>query len=619
MGKKNEKKAEQAKRSTMRVSVMALCCALGVALLAGMALFNRGVKPDRDMQWYVREGALEVAAPAMGEGYDGEDSEFLLPEDNMRATLEPTPVPTPSPTPVPTQEPAMPDVTAVPEDGSADMNWDASADDTADLTGEDEAALPGEGDTLAQAKDIAEPEGDIFPEAEAEPEIEEEPDPSGTVTLTITAAGDCTFGGMEGAKSHPRFAKLVQKYGYDYFFENVRDVFEDDDLTIINLEGPLTNETRRTGSGFVFKAPPECVKILTGSSVEICNVANNHSRDYGLSGLKETAKVLDENGIGFCGYDVAYEKTIKGVRVCALGFTCWERSNEKIFETVAAHRDSCDLLIVSMHWGDEHVYDFNNAQARQAHGIIDAGADLVIGTHPHVIQGIEKYKNKYIVYSLGNFSFAGNANPDDKRCLIFQQTFSFAPGMNIYRAGCADAGINLIPASITSTEGTNDFRPMVLPADKGASVLKLLAKKSKGLDLKNTLWMKDNYMVANGLIKGKDEQGTAPQTADAGADLEDASENALQEDAAENADQENPDAEPAEETEAEDEEAVAAAAFEEVDGDFGDAGADDAGADIPFEDDTGFDGNDAADGDFSAGDFAGDETVEDDEPSPFFS
>ncbi len=475
----------------MRTGALALLCVLGVALLGGMAVFNRGVKPDRDMQWYVREGAVEVAAPALGEGFDAaaeeRDSEFLRPEEGVRTTPEPTPEPTAEPTSEPPAEPEG-------DGGEVATPDDAQAFEPEAGFETDDDAEPADADADPADGDAVEPEGDA-----AEDYV-------GQVTLTITAAGDCTFGGMEGAKSYGRFAEYVGKYGYDYFFDNVRDIFRNDDLTIVNLEGPLTTETKKHSHGYVFKADPSCVQILTGSSVELCNLANNHSQDYGMNGLKQTAQVLDDNGIGFCGYSVAYEKTIKGVRVCALGFTKWDNNKDQIIEMVKEYREKCDLLIVNMHWGWEHRNQYSTEQATVGRAVIDAGADLVIGTHPHVIQGIEKYKDKYIVYSLGNFCFAGNADPEDKRCIIFQQTFSFVVGMNLSRAGCTGGGINIIPANVSSVNYMNDFKPTVMDAEEGARALKALASYSPNFKLKDALWMKDNYLLANGLIKPKGAQ-----------------------------------------------------------------------------------------------------------------
>jgi poly-gamma-glutamate synthesis protein (capsule biosynthesis protein) len=104
------------------------------------------------------------------------------------------------------------------------------------------------------------------------------------------------------------------------------------------------------------------------------------------------------------------------------------------------------------------------------------------------------------VYSLGNFCFAGNANPDDKRCLIFRQSFSFNPGMGIAQANIMDAGIDIIPASISSVENMNDFAPTVLPAEQGKALLKEVAECSTHFTLGDTVWMKGNYLEANGLI-----------------------------------------------------------------------------------------------------------------------
>ena len=324
---------------------------------------------------------------------------------------------------------------------------------------------------------------------------------SGTVTLTITAVGDCTFCGEAGSKSNKRFLESVQEGGYDHFFANVRDLFEADDLTIVNLEGPLTTAEKPKKHGYVFKADPDCVQILSGSGVELCNLANNHSLDYGAAGLKQTAEVLSANGIGYCGFTEAWSAELKGVRVTALGFTKWDHTVEQVTEAVAKARESCDLLIVNMHWGWERQHQQCHEQVEMGRAAVDAGADLVIGTHPHVYQGIEKYKGKYILYSLANFCFAGNANPDDKRCLIFQQTFSFNPGMGIAQANILDAGINIIPASISSAPEKNDFVPTVLPAEAGAALLKEVAECSTNFTVSDAVWMKDNYLEENGLVE----------------------------------------------------------------------------------------------------------------------
>ena len=505
--KEKRPKAESEGRGTLRAGAIALLTLVGVGAMVGMAVFNDNAKPNRDMKWFVRAGAVEVAAPARGEGYaaDATEADSGSPARiNARTGAEILAAA------AATQQPPV----------LAEMSEEADAA-TAEIAQAPEAPVEEETPTEAEptpeipeepsgAVDESTPEPETPEDGEASGEPEAAPEPeaqvTGPVTLTVTAVGDCTFSGEPGSKSNRRFTECVEESGYDYFFTNVRPLFESDDLTIVNLEGPLTSSPKPRKHGYVFKADPECVKILSGSSVELCNLANNHSLDYGTVGLKDTADILAANGIGYCGFTEAYNAVIKGVRVTALGFTKWDHNVDQITEAVAAARPNCDLLIVNMHWGWERQYDNDDLQKAMGHAAVDAGADLVIGTHPHVYQGIEKYKGRYIVYSLGNFCFAGNANPNDKRCLIFQQSFSFTPGMGIAQANFMDAGINLIPANISSVKDKNDFMPTIMTAEEGAEMLKAVASHSTHFSFSDTLWMKDNYLVAYGLVKPQEQK-----------------------------------------------------------------------------------------------------------------
>ncbi|MBQ8964035.1 MAG: CapA family protein [Clostridia bacterium] len=486
-GKRPEKRES---RRPLRTGAMGLLVAVGVASMAGMALFNANAKPNRDMKWYVNGGDVQVAAPAMGEGYasGGEVRTGERREGTARRLG-----------------------IVSPEGKDAQEEEDEAGPVTADLTAE-----PTRSATEAPTQEptqlpTAVPAETLSPvTGEAQP---------GAVTRTITAAGDCTFGGELGSQGRRRFVDLAQQNGSDYFFQNVRDLFEADDLTIVNLEGPLTTVAKAgKRGGFIFKGDPSYVNILTGSSVELCNIANNHSLDYGKEGLLETRNVLKANDVGYCGFGEVYSATIKGVRVMALGFEWWGSDKNDIVKAVKAARDSCDLLIVNMHWGYEGHREQDARQISIGRAIIDAGADLVIGTHPHVYEGIEKYKGKYIVYSLGNFCFAGNSNPGDKRCLIFQQTFSFNPGMGIVQANILDAGVNVIPCNISSVKELNDFQPTIMAADEGGELLKAVASRSINFTLADTLWMKDNYMVANGLL-GEDGKPVTAQAEAAEGEL----------------------------------------------------------------------------------------------------
>ena len=143
-----------------------------------------------------------------------------------------------------------------------------------------------------------------------------------------------------------------------------------------------------------------------------------------------------------------------GVRICFLAFTEWDYSVDDVSARVREEKGGSDIVIVSMHWGEELRARPTDTQVRYGRALIDAGADLVLGSHPHVVGGLEQYKGKYIVYSLGNFCFGGNSNPDDKDTIIFQQTF------NVTGAGeVTDGGINIIPCSISSVPSTNNYQP----------------------------------------------------------------------------------------------------------------------------------------------------------------
>ncbi|MEE1200734.1 MAG: CapA family protein [Christensenellales bacterium] len=330
------------------------------------------------------------------------------------------------------------------------------------------------------------------PTAAATPEPTSEPD---FVPITITSVGDCTIGGDIPSGAYKAFDRYFEEKGAGYFFSDVRDLFESDDLTIINLEGPLTDSTdERHGRAFNFRGKPEYVDILSGSSIEVCNVANNHAMDYGEQGLVDTANHLETAGIGVSGFSRVYQKEINGVNVCSIGFTEWDYSEDQIIQMVSLAREQCDLLLVSIHWGEEGSHEPTALQTRLGRKIVDAGADIVLGTHSHVYGGVEQYNGKYIIYSLGNFCFGGNRNPHDKDCMIFQQTFNVYPDGSV-----TDGGINLIPARVSSSDNTNDFRPYIINDTRGITLLHKIARVSN-VDVSQTIWMETSYPVAKGMV-----------------------------------------------------------------------------------------------------------------------
>lgn len=245
--------------------------------------------------------------------------------------------------------------------------------------------------------------------------------------FTISAAGDCTLGTDENFDYETGFTgKYDAVQDPSYFFKEVKSIFEADDLTIVNMEGTLTEEETRADKLYAFKASPEYAKILTEGDVETVNLANNHTYDYGEKSYTDTIAALDAEGIISFGNDRTAIIEIQGIKVGLLGtyelrdhMGCEQEMKDNIANL---KEQGAQLIIATFHWGEERENIPNETQVALAHSAIDNGADLVLGHHPHVLQGIEEYKGKNIVYSLGNFCFGGNSGPADMDTMIFQQT-----------------------------------------------------------------------------------------------------------------------------------------------------------------------------------------------------
>lgn len=307
-----------------------------------------------------------------------------------------------------------------------------------------------------------------------------------TVSFTISAVGDCTFGTDENfAYEGSMPAKYDEVGDFNYFFENVKSVFEEDDLTIVNFEGTLTDSTTREDKQFAFKADKSYAEILTDGFVEAANLANNHSKDYGEQSYNDTMDALDEAGITNFGYDRVAIKKVKGIKVGLVGTYVLadglgvKDSMEKNIQDLKD--EGAQVIIASFHWGEEKAEYPNDVQVKLAHAAIDAGADLVLGHHPHVLQGIEQYKGKNIVYSLGNFCFGGNMYPSDMDTIIFQQTFTLKGGKLQ-----EDNVTNIIPCSISSVEDYNNYQPTPAAGEKETEILNKITQRSQGLSNENT-------------------------------------------------------------------------------------------------------------------------------------
>lgn len=295
-----------------------------------------------------------------------------------------------------------------------------------------------------------------------------------TTEITISAVGDCTLGSDRSSPASVNFYSVYnRKKNPAYFFKRVKKIFEEDDMTLANFEGTLTKRTTRAPKKFAFKGDPGYVRILKRGSIEAVGFANNHCRDFGNGSYSDTINAFQKAGITYSSYQKTSIYKVKGKKIGMIAVNGLEGMNSAR-QLIAGgmkklKKKKADICIVSIHAGIEHNYSVSGIQKRIARYAVDQGADLVLGHHPHVLQGIERYKGAYIVYSLGNFCFGGNTNPSDKDTMIFQQTFLFQG--NKLKKNKSRAKI--VPCSISSVYGMNNYQPA--PA-KGKTRARILGK-----------------------------------------------------------------------------------------------------------------------------------------------
>lgn len=301
--------------------------------------------------------------------------------------------------------------------------------------------------------------------------------------ILLSFAGDCTLGYDDKTVFSMSLPSVLKKHGsdYSYFFKNVADYFKNDDYTTVNLETTFTDAVQKAEKQFNFKASAEYAAALKLGGIEAVNISNNHIYDYLQKGFNDTKTALTKEGIGYFGEGNKLVKEINGTKFGFLGYTGW--NPDKVFlnrlqtDIQSLKKDGC-IVIINFHWGQENSYNPNSTQKLIAHFAIDNGADLIIGHHPHVIEGIEQYKGKIICYSLGNFCFGGNVNPSDKDTFIVQTK------LKVTGSALNSIGLRVIPCSISSVNYTNDYCPTPMTGQKKTALLNKLNKLSFNLNFK---------------------------------------------------------------------------------------------------------------------------------------
>ncbi len=305
-------------------------------------------------------------------------------------------------------------------------------------------------------------------------------------TLVFSFVGDCTFARFNEKERTGDFVSVYESSGSTaYPFDNVRGVFSADDITAVNFEGVLTDSTQHENKQFYFRGKKEYAKILSSSSVEAANLANNHTLDYKERGFEDTVKALENEKIGLFWASEPYVRTLRTdsgtISVVMLSTSSIDIKNQSKFSVIKKqierYKAPGTIIIVNLHWGSERAVKPSLWQTETAHELVDAGADLIVGHHPHVLQGIEKYKDAYIAYSLGNFAFAGNSMANQPETIILRAVFQIDAGE------VGKCRISAIPCYTTSSgSAVNDYKPSLQYGEEGQKVIDQVLARSAMLE-----------------------------------------------------------------------------------------------------------------------------------------
>lgn len=347
-----------------------------------------------------------------------------------------------------------------------------------------------------RAKKIAQAQEELqAAQASASPAPSSEAVTGGT-TVTLSFVGSCTLGMDENDGYDGSFGEYYDNYGAGYFFQNVKSIFEGDDLTVASLESTLTLSDTRQDRDRALRANPSYADILTQGGIDATDVANDHIYDYGNEGYVDTLANLDNAGIGRFGFDNVLTTQVSGTALpnaaiqssmveqdgISIGLVGVWQDSEQDYESMALdsvnelQEQKAQIIVVMIHWSSEDPSIPDDGQISLAHSLINAGADLIIGIQPQAMQGIECYQGKYIVYSLGSF-LSGDTAPESMDTMIFQQTFTVANG-----EAQSDAPFEIIPCSISTDATTNTYCPTPASGDDADRILDEIYALSDQLD-----------------------------------------------------------------------------------------------------------------------------------------
>ena len=288
----------------------------------------------------------------------------------------------------------------------------------------------------------------------------QEEDPGFDIVLTF--AGDVMLASFKNQTASGNFNDYVNKNEPSYFLQKVKPIFEADDLTLVNLENVLTDKVlpereKAQASAYWYFSRTANTKILTESSVEAVSLANNHTGDYGPEGFADTKKAVQAAGL-LCGTnDDTFYFEKNGYWIAFICHGLWnERQANDIISRIHKAEENSDFQIVFCHGGTERIHAPEDWKKSAAHKLVDNGADLVIGGHPHVLQPREVYNGVEIIYSMGNFCYGGNKYPEN-RTILYQYT------LHIGEDGKLESqSSEIIPCYVYTGNKGNDYCPAVI-------------------------------------------------------------------------------------------------------------------------------------------------------------
>lgn len=304
-------------------------------------------------------------------------------------------------------------------------------------------------------------EQELIPLTEARPA---ESEPTGAQReeghFLLSFAGDCTLGTEHGSWGKSGTFPEVVGENYAYPFAGVQSLFARDDFTFVNLEGTLTSHTVPAEKQFRFRGPTSYGAILTEGSVEAVTLANNHTLDYGKTGLQETRQVLKDLGVAAGGDGETFLYTAsRGLKIGV--YTAYHFDRPQIRQGIETlQNQGAELIIAAFHSGAEGSYTPTARQKDMFRYAADCGAHIVYNSHPHVLQPVEHYRDSVIFYSLGNFSFGGNRNPSDKDTVVIQ--------VEVERQEDGSVVLSQVlthPCSVSSRMDRNNYQPTLCEAD----------------------------------------------------------------------------------------------------------------------------------------------------------